>query len=289
MRFLRRLGASLAALAVLAATPVAAEPALWVVRDADSTLYLFGTVHVLKPGLVWRSPKVAKAMADSGDLVLELVAPDDAATLQPMILQLGIDRGARLSDKLGPADAARLAQTAKALGMPMEMFEPMKPWLASLTLSIVPMMKAGYDPKSGVETVLTAEAKGAAKPITGLETMEQQLRLFADMDPKAELDMLRATLDDVDEAAVQIDAMVAAWAAGDVAALEAAFLTEMKQDHPAAYEVLIARRNRDWADQLKAKLAGSGVSFVAVGAGHLVGPDSVQAELARRGIVAERF
>lgn len=286
----RRLLAGLTAILALAmAAPAAAEPAIWVIRDADSTIYLFGTVHVLKPSLVWRSPKLAKAVGESGDLVLELVAPEDPAALQPLILKYGMDPTGSLATKLGPADAARLATAAKALGAPDGAFERMRPWMAAMTLAIVPLAKAGYDPKSGVESILTAEVKAAGKPITGLETMEKQIRIFADMDPTAELDMLRATLDDVDDATRQIDEMVAAWNSGDVASLEAAFVNEMKRDYPAAYDVLVVRRNTAWADQLAAKMKGSGVSFVAVGAGHLVGPDSVQAELAKRGIAAERF
>jgi len=82
--------------------------------------------------------------------------------------------------------------------------------------------------------------------------------------------------------------MVAAWAAGDVPALEAEFISEMKGDYPELYDLLIVKRNEDWARQLKTKLAGAGVSFVAVGSGHLVGPDSVQVQLAKLGIKAER-
>jgi uncharacterized protein YbaP (TraB family) len=287
----RRALLGLAALALTAAVaaPAVAEPALWAIRDKDSTIYLFGTVHVLKPDTVWRSAKIAKAFGDSGELVMEILQPDDPAAMRPLIMRYGLDPAAPLSSKLSPADQARLRAAAASLGVPAASLEPMRPWLAGLSLSLAPVLKAGYDPKSGVELVLTAQAKAAGKPITAFETAEQQVRFFADMPPAAELALLTSTLDEVAEGPAKIDAMVTGWAAGDQAALEDAFVADMKGKYPGLYERLIASRNRNWAQQLKTKLAGSGVSFVAVGAGHLVGPDSVQAQLAKLGIVAERI
>lgn len=287
-RGVRRLAAAATALTLAAAAPAAAEPALWALKDADSTIYLFGTVHVLKPGTEWRSAKVAAALAESGELVLEVLGADDAAAVQPLIARYGVDPGASLSAKLSNADRPRLAAAAKSLGLPDGAMEPMRPWLAALTLAVLPMVQAGYDAKSGVETVLTAEAKAGGKTLGALETLEQQLRFFADMPQAVEVDLLSATLDDVAEGPAQLDRMVAAWAAGDQAALEREFVEETRRDYPHMYRLVVVQRNEDWARQLEAKLQGSGVSFVAVGAGHLVGPDSVQAQLGKRGLKVER-
>jgi hypothetical protein len=289
-RSLRRLAlvAASAAVSVAVASPAAAEPALWTISDHDSTIYLFGTVHVLKPGMEWRSPKVAKALADSRELVIEVVGADDAAAAQPLIMKYGVDPARPLSGKLKAADRPRLAAAAKAMGLPGGALEPMRPWLAALTLAVTPMIQAGYDPKSGVETILQAEAKAAGKPVGALETLEQQLRFFADMPEPVEVDLLSATLDDVAGGPAQLDRMVAAWAAGDLGALEKEFVEETRRDYPKMYQIVVVERNEDWADQLQDKLKGSGVSFVAVGAGHLVGPDSVQAQLAKAGVQAVR-
>lgn len=289
-RLARRLlaGLGLAAVLTAAAAPAAAEPALWAIRDADSTIYIFGTVHVLKPETRWRSDKVTRAFQQSGELVLEVTGADDPAALQPLVMKYGVDPANPLSSKLDPKDQARLKTAAAAAGLPPQGLEPLRPWMAALTLAIVPIVKAGFDPKSGVETILTAEAKAAGKPVGALETLEQQVRFFADMPQPMEVALLSSTLDDVDEGAERLDAMVTAWAAGDVEALEAEFVTETKRDYPQLYDIVLVKRNRVWADQLKTMLDGQGTSFVAVGAGHLVGPDSVQVELARRGVKVER-
>lgn len=287
-RLARALFAGLAALFFVGASPAAAEPALWSIKDKDSTIYLFGTVHALKPEVVWRSDKIAKALADSRELVVEVTGADDPAAMQPLIMKYGVDVSAPLSTKITAADKARVAVAVKDLGAPPEAFEMMRPWLVSVTIAVQPMLKAGYDPTKGVEALLTADAKAAGKPVGALETLEQQLRFFADLPTATEVALLKSTLDDVEGGPAVFDRMVTAWAAGDVKALEDEFVGDMRRDYPELYKVLIVNRNAAWAAELKQKLAGSGVSFVAVGAGHLVGPDSVQAELAKLGIKAER-
>lgn len=289
LRHLRRAAAGLASVLALGFSGSAlAEPALWAIKDQDSTIYLFGTIHVLKPDTKWRSPRIDKALADSGDLTLEIVGADDPAVMQPLILKYGLDPAHPLSSKLTPETFQHASTLAKDSGVPPQALNMMRPWLAAVSLSLAPVIKAGYDPKSGVEQVLIKEVAAAGKPENAFEVPEQQIRFFADLPPKTEAEFLSATLDDVDEGVGKIDKMVGAWAAGDIKALEAEFISEMKGDYPELYELLIVKRNEDWARQLKTKLAGSGVSFVAVGSGHLVGPDSVQVQLAKLGIKAER-
>lgn len=275
-------------LALGLAAPAVAEPALWAIKDKDSTIYLFGTIHVLKPDTQWRSAIIDKALNDSGDLTIEVLGADDPATMQPLVMRYGLDRATPLSKKLAPADFQRLQVLAQSAGVPPQALELMRPWLASISLAMLPIMKAGYDPRSGVEQVVQAQMKAAGKPANSLETLDQQIRFFADMPTKVEVEMLKSTLDDAEEGTAKIDKMVAAWASGDVKLLETEFVTQMKADYADVYDVLITDRNVAWSRQLKAKLDGSGVSFVAVGAGHLVGPDSVQAQLAKLGVKAER-
>lgn len=287
-RLARRTCAAAVSLSLGLAGPAAAEPALWVIKDPDSTIYLMGTVHVLRPGTPWHEGKIEAALAESRELMLEATGLDDGAVMQPLVRKYGLDPANPLSGKLAEKDRPRLAAAAQAMGLPPQALEPMQPWLVALTLGLAPAVKAGYDPRSGVETVLTGMAKAGGWPVAGLETPEQQIRYLAEMSPQTQVNFLSSTLDDMDTAAAQLDAMVAAWQAGDAAGLEKIFVTEMKDDYPELYEALLVRRNQAWAQVLAQKLTGSGVVFVAVGAGHTVGPDSVQAQLAKLGIKAER-
>lgn len=289
LRNLRRVAAGLISVLALGFAGTAlAEPALWKIQDADSTIYLFGTIHVLKPSTVWRSPRIDKALKDSGDLTLEIVGADDPAVMQPLVMKYGLDPNQPLSGKIDAAAFQKASALAQVGGVPPQLLNAMRPWLAAVQLSLIPVIKAGYDPKSGVEPILAAEVKAAGKPEGAFETPEQQIRFFADLPVKTEVEFLSSTLDEADEGVGKIDKMVAAWAAGDTAELETEFVTEMKGQYPELYDLLITKRNQNWAGQLKTKLAGKGVSFVAVGSGHLVGPDSVQVQLAKLGVKAER-
>lgn len=289
----KRLKRGLAALAILtasavAAFPAAADPALWVVRDEDSTIYLLGTVHVLRPDTVWRSPAIDRAMAEADALWIEVEA-DDPAAMKPLVRKYGLDPANPLSGKLTPEQKARLDAAAAGMGASGAALEPLRPWLAGLTLSIGPLVKAGYDPASGVESRLKAAARDAGKPIRTLETLEQQIGFFANLPPAVELAFLLSALDEMDSGPAMLDALVAAWSAGDMEALNELMVSEMAADYPELYQALLVRRNKDWAGQIQTLLGGKGVSVIAVGAAHLVGDDSVQAQLLARDIAVERL
>lgn len=262
-------------------------PALWVVKDADSTLYLFGSVHVLRPTTGWASPRVQAAFDSASDIWFEISNPDDQAAIVPLIQQRGLSLDTPLSSRLTPEENTQLDEAAKAMGASAAQLQPMRPWLAALSLSVAPLVKAGYDPKSGVELVLKARAEAAGKPVHGFETIDKQIGILADLPDDVQLAFLRETLKDYDEATVKLDEMVADWARGDVPAIERLMVQEMKTDSPALYKALLVDRNTDWANQIQTLLQGSGTAFIAVGAAHLAGPDSVQAQLKARGVDVE--
>ncbi|WP_295173772.1 TraB/GumN family protein, partial [uncultured Brevundimonas sp.] len=204
-----------------APAPIQGEgPALWVVKDADSTLYLFGSVHVLRPTTGWSSPRVEAAFDSASDIWFEISNPDDQAAIMPLIQQHGLSPETPLSSRLTPQESAELDAAAQAMGASAAQLQPMKPWLAALSLSVAPLIKAGYDPKSGVELVLKARAEAAGKPIHGFETIDKQIGILAGLPDDVQLVFLRETLKDYENAATKLDEMVEAWARGDVATLD---------------------------------------------------------------------
>jgi uncharacterized protein YbaP (TraB family) len=266
-----------------------AEPAIWVVKGPHATVYLFGTVHLLKPDAAWLTPKIQQAFDASGDLTLEIANIDDPAATQPFVKQLGFDPAHPLSKVLDAKDAAKLATAETALHLKPELVDPMRPWLAALTLTIVPMVEAGFDPSAGADRELKARADARHEPVLGFETGEQQLRLFADLPPKQEIGLLRESLDEYGDALARADELGKAWEAGDVEHISKLVNEDMKQQDRALYDLVLVNRNKAFAQKIAERLKGDGVSFVAVGAGHLAGADSVQAQLAKMGIKAERF
>jgi uncharacterized protein YbaP (TraB family) len=262
-------------------------PALWVVRDADSTLYLFGTVHVLRPTTAWGSARVDAAFDSADQVWFEISNPDDQAAIVPLIQQYGLSPDRPRSSLLTAEEMTALNAAAAGAGLPAGQIDVFRPWFAGLALSLAPLVKAGYDPQSGVELILKARAEAAGKPIQGLETLDKQIGILAGMSEADQLSFLRSLLESYADATVELDQMVGAWAAGDVASFEAVAVTEMQSETPAVYEALLVRRNTDWANQIQTMLEGSGTIFIAVGAAHLAGDDSVQEILGDRGVRVE--
>ena len=275
-------------LALLPAWPAAADPALWQAKGTAGVVHLFGTVHALRPGASWKTPSFRQAFEHSEELWVEIANPDDPAA-GLLLHDLGLDPAHKLRDLLPPDSRTALDEAVAALGLPggSASLDRFRPWAASLLLTVVPILKAGYDPQSGVDRELIYQARSFSKPVFGFETMAQQLHYFADLPQADQIAMLRNTLGDASEGAAVTDRLVAAWSSGD----EAVLLAEgdkMKHDSPSLYKALIVDRNRRFADGIVKLLARPGSFFVAVGGLHLPGPDGIRALLVKRGIAVER-
>lgn len=268
------------------ASAARAAPSLWVVKSPTATVYLFGTIHLLQQNQDWESPAIKEALGASQELWLEVPDFEDATTARRLVTQLGFDAGHPLSTILPPKELARLQSAASAVGMPQgeATLEPMRPWLAALTLAEAQIIHAGYDPGAGVEHTLFEAWSGAHKPIRGFETLEQQMHFFADMPSRLQQEVLENTLDEFDQGIPKLNAIVGAWMKGDQRTITSLVVDELRKPFPDLYRTLIVTRNEYWAESIDSMLKGSGVRFIAVGAGHLAGPDSVQAKLSSRGI-----
>ncbi|HEU4670624.1 MAG TPA: TraB/GumN family protein [Dyella sp.] len=287
---LRRLGARwLLGAALLCPFGAAAHPALWAVRDADTTIYLFGTVHLLPGDTPWRYPALDRALRASDRLVVE-ITDDSPANVAALVLRLGMDPAHPLSSLLSASDYHRLERAARLAGLPgVGALDVMRPWLAALTIAVAPLAKAGLDPQQGVDHLLRKEMSAAGKPVQALETAEEQIRFLADMPSAMQLDMLRQTLHETDQPTLEFKQLLDAWGRGDVEAIARLENGMMKRETPALYQRLLVKRNATWAGRIKAMLGTPGTVFIAVGAAHLAGPDSVQAQLEKLGIHAERI
>lgn len=259
-------------------------PRLWVVRDADSTIYLFGTVHVLRPETAWGTPRLEAAFDSADRVYFEIEDPGDQSAIVPLIQQYGVSPDRPLTRLITTGELNQLQLAASSIGSGAAQMDPFRPWLAALTLSVAPLIEAGYDPNSGVELVLRARALANGRPVKGLETIDEQVRIMAGFSEPAQLAFLRATLDSFEDAPVMLDRMVQAWATGDVAAMDAVFIGEMQDSGPEVYRSLLTDRNRRWAGQIQTMLEGEETIFIAVGAAHLMGEGSVQSFLAERGV-----
>jgi len=261
-----------------------ARPALWVVRDADTTIYLFGTIHILRPEIVWFEGPIRAAFDASQQVVVEVVPrPGD----EGLMARRGIrTEGAPLSALLPAPHWQRYVQALEAAGLGAAQADQVKPWFAALMLSVAPLDNLGYTPEYGADAVIQAAATEAGKTLTGLETTEEQVGFFDTLPADDQLALLKQTLDEIPSLHVTLEKMIGAWARGDPERL-GPLLNETMKGSTLLEKRLLAERNARWADWIKARLDQPGTVFIAVGAGHLAGSASVQHMLRQRGLQAE--
>jgi uncharacterized protein YbaP (TraB family) len=289
---IRTIFAVLAASAALATSACAQEfdPALYVVRDADSTMYLYGTVHVRQAGTDWGDADVREALASADEVWTEIeISPEADARAQGVAQRLATAPPDRpLSSWLSAEENARLDALVQRLGIQRALIEDKQPWYAGLMLSLIPIMQAGYDPSSGVDRAVDAFAESNGKTMRFFETTEEQLSFIANLDAETQREMLLEALDEAGEGPAQIRDMTRAWERGDLDYLEGVVVNDTRDQYPDVYEALFLRRNNAWMDVLTREMEGSGVDFVAVGAGHLLGDDGLIAQMRARGYTVER-
>jgi uncharacterized protein YbaP (TraB family) len=268
-----------------------ADPAMWVVRDEDTTIYLFGTFHLLDGKTNWFNDEIRQAFDSSQELVFEIDMPTNqqeiAQKMGPLVLQYALDKkGRTISSRLSPEQNNKLKEALSTMGAPATAFDRFEPWFVNMTLSAASAQKQGLTGSNGAEEVLRRAAEGRNMKLGAVETLEAQIRMFDSMPEEQQLAQLKETLDDLGAKDDTLPRMLEAWNAGDVKGLEQVVHEGMKD--PQMRRVLLENRNKAWADWIKQRLASPGTVFMAVGAGHLVGPDSVQTFLQRLGIGTDR-
>jgi uncharacterized protein YbaP (TraB family) len=274
--------------AAQARPPAVATPALWEVRDADTTIYLFGTVHVMKPDVNWFGGTVKRAFDRSDELVLEIIEPDDPRALGAAMTRMAVATdGVKLSDRLTPQARAKYQAAMEANGLPWRTFEMFNPWMGGMALSVAPLERLGYRSDIGAEKVLRAAATQAGKKVDALETVEQQVGFFAGLPMDQQVQFLNATVDGLPDMEKEFGQLLRYWQAGQPDRL-AKSMNESLEATPELAQVLLTGRNRNWAQWIKARLTRPGTVFVAVGAGHLAGKGSVQDQLKAIGIATVR-
>lgn len=288
---------ALMAIALAACAPRAAvrsderaggHPAMWRIADEDTTIYLFGTFHLLPQGTAWRTPALDQALAASDELVLEIGNLDDQMAMAQTLMRLGVSPNLPpLLERVPAEKKAALAAMIAESGIPAAVLDGMETWAAGLMLASVTFKRLGIDPNSGVERSLQGPWKASGRPVRGLETVEDQFGLFDRLPEESQRRFLAAMLDSPEQARKQFAAMLAAWSRGDVAGIARTFDDETLASSDLR-EALMTKRNAKWADWLKKRLDRPGTLFVAVGAGHLAGNDSVQRMLAAEGVRASR-
>ncbi len=266
-----------------AADARAARPALWRMADRDTTIYLFGSIHLLPKDLAWLTPPLNTAIAKSQGLILETVLDKNPQAMAALMQQVGMSPNLPpLLDRVPANKRKQVESAAKKAGVPLAVLDRFETWAAALTLASAGLRDLGLSTDYGVEDTLRKSFSDAGKSVAGLETPAEQLGYFDSLPEATQREFLIGILDDQANASKEFARMIHAWSSGDTAMIAATFDDELKTSGVLA-DALLVRRNQRWAAWLVNRMKRPGTVFVAVGAGHLAGGNSVQSMLAKRG------
>lgn len=255
---------------------------VWAIHGEHNTVYLAGSVHLLKASDSTLPAAFDRAYAQSQRLVMELdIGKIDPTETASWMMEHGkLPEGSNLRKAIGDERYRRVSSEATRLGLPMEMADQLAPWVLGLELMEMQYAQLGFDSEAGVEQQLEHRAQTDSKPTSGLETVSQQLGIFEALSPEQQakfLDLVVTEMHDVDG---DTRTVITAWRAGDAARL-ASLLGDEYKSFPALYRTLVTDRNRHWMPQIESLLKDKNNYFVVVGALHLVG-DGGLLELLRK-------
>lgn len=278
------------------ANPAWAEPPrplLWKVSDADNSIYLLGSFHLLKPADYPLASSTDAAFDDAEQVVFEISPAEMADPAGPTRMAQAALRadGSTLQQSLPPDSWSKLEAYAARRSLPLQNFQPMEAWFVSLVVSITEMQMLGLNPELGLDKHFADRAGKAGKPTRGLETFDQQIALFDGMSADEQRQALEDTLEEAAEMRGEIERMHALWRAGDGEALFEETGAELKAEYPALYKRLNHDRNLAWLPRLQAMLddEAEDETLVVVGALHLLGEDGVVELLRAKGYAVERL
>lgn len=266
----------------------AARPALWKIADEDTTIYLFGTVHLLPADLGWRTGPIDAAFAEAGELVTEIdMTPAALAEVAPAMAAKGVlAEGESLRNLLSEEQRTAYEAGLARIGLPPAAFDRYKPWFAALGLLQTALAGTGFTGGQGAESVLEANVAQGVKR-TALEAVSYQIEVLDGLPVEQQVAFLMSGAQDPQAASAMLSDLVKLWAAGDVEALGEE-MNKALLSHPGLADRLLYARNANWAAWIDERMESPGTVFMAVGAGHLAGDLSVQDYLTKFGIAAVR-
>lgn len=263
---------------------------LWTVKSNSNTVYILGSVHLLKKENYPLNPAIEFAFERANNLVLEvdLNGPGQENLAQSLLKKGMNPDGKTLQESVTPETYQLAEKRAKEIGIEIQAFSRLKPWLVALTISTVKLQSLGFDPNYGVDKYFSDKARKAKKETLGLETVAYQINLFDGMSSSAQEMLLLQTLKDLDVMEKEVTRIIRSWTTGDIETAEK-ILLESFREYPDVYQRLISDRNRMWLPQIEGLLKGKEDCLVIVGAGHLVGQGGVIELLRGRGYSVEQL
>src|ERR1700733_8481802 len=282
-----RLGSALCALLLcVTAHADGALHSLWEIHGKHNTVYLLGSIHVLRPTDYPLAPVVLQAYGSAKSLIMEVNLDEvSSEELQgEMLSSATLPEGKTLPDVLGKQRYGHAEELAREVGVELSLFDQYAPWFAAEAISQLQLTQLGFQPETGVEMYFMDRARGDGKSVAGLETAHDQISVFQNMSMDTQAEYLMASLEQAHDLPKQVDSMVQAWQRGDTRWFETELKSDLGRD-PTLYQSVLGSRNRKWVPKIEALLNDDKNYLVIVGTGHLAGQGSVIDLLKKDGVV----
>jgi uncharacterized protein len=263
---------------------------LWELHGKHNTVYLLGSIHVLRASDYPLPPAVLEAYANSKSVFMEVNLDEIGSeeVQSEMIASATLAEGRTLPDVLGKERYSRASALAREAGVDLSMFDQFAPWFAAEAISQLQLSQLGFKAESGVEMYFLEKARNDGKSVAGLETVHDQISLFQNMSLDTQAEYLLSSLEQAHDLPAEVDSMVRAWQRGDTQWFAEEMKSELGRD-ARLYDSVLSARNRKWLPKIEALLEGDKNTLVIVGTGHLVGRDSVIDLLKKDGIGAAQW
>ena len=271
-------------------TLIWAESCLWKVTSETGTLYVQGSIHLLKAENYPLAPAIEQAYADSEVLVLEVDMNEMTSpqTQQKIMQKALLPTDETLQGLIGMNTYQKLGQTCTQLDLPPATLNRFKPWFAAVTLTLIKTQKMGFDPQYGLDTYFFNQAMADSKKVVGLETVDFQIGLFDDLSSSNPDEFIAHALAELDSLEADMARLEQAWVSGDIAAL-GMLMSKSFADYPELYQTFVLDRNLRWIEQLDLFLKKPSTHLVVVGAGHLPGQGGLLELLKEKGYTIEQL
>ena len=264
---------------------------MWKVQSGESTVYILGSIHLLKKEDYPLSQIIESAFEKSDFLVVEANIQDPSKmNLQSVMERALYPSGETIEDHVSSATYELLKKEGERLGIPLQLVQKQRPWILSMTLTAMEMMRLGYDPSYGVDNYFLSRSKGKKK-ILELESVDEQLQLLSNLSDQDQELLLKLSLKDLQNIARDITKLVQAWKSGQPDLVAPIMTESLKQDPKLVpiYEKLVDERNGRMASRIEGYLKQKGTFFVVVGAGHLVGEKGIIGIMGKKGFRMEQL
>ena len=274
---------------LLSLTALRANSSVWKISRGGNTLYLGGTIHLVRASDLPLPAEFDTGFAASSQLFFETdLGKLQSPEMQQVVLTRGMFTDGTTLDKVLDPDAWKMASAyAEKAGLPLDALKALKPWLFVVMLAQIELQKLGVSDE-GVDLRLYQQARDAGKKTGELEAFEQHINYLVNLGAGHESEMIKSGIDDLKEMPATINQLLAAWKAGDLATIDKYMVEDMRTNYPAIYQELLVSRNALWLPKIEAMLKTPDVEFVLVGVGHLAGKEGLVAQLKAKGYTVEQ-